>query len=226
MNTDTMSGQLTYFYNLLVASKPSDVNFLAPKAVVVEKSGVFLKLGQYEVSPLEFMGALLLTIVSYTIFYRIVKLIVFLLEPQPPKVIVPLEREEEEDVLTGYKKFDYSMIYSEQGKGPTEQQKVHLFDPSTLDYFGNVPAMSASQVQKIVASARVAQASWKSSSFAKRRLLMRTMQRYIAENADVCARVSSRESGICSHSHKFSSQASNFASHSLNILQEKQCLMP
>jgi acyl-CoA reductase-like NAD-dependent aldehyde dehydrogenase len=47
----------------------------------------------------------------------------------------------------------------------------------------------------VVANARRAQEKWKASSFATRRLLMRTMQRYITENQDKCARVAVRESG-------------------------------
>jgi len=145
---------------------------------------------------LQLLGLVTLVFLAYEAFAAVVKMTVFVLEPQPPKVEVPLAKEEAEDVLTGYKKFDYAMIYSEMGKGAVEQQRVHMFDPSTLDYFGSVPAMTPEQVKRTVASARVAQAQWKESSFAKRRLLMRTMQRYISEHADVCARVSCRESGM------------------------------
>lgn len=50
-------------------------------------------------------------------------------------------------------------------------------------------------LKAIVDKARIAQQSWKNSSFAKRKLLMRTMLRYITENQETCARVAVRESG-------------------------------
>ena len=53
----------------------------------------------------------------------------------------------------------------------------------------------ANKSKAIVDKARIAQQSWKNSSFAKRKLLMRTMLRYITENQETCARVAVRESG-------------------------------
>lgn len=50
-------------------------------------------------------------------------------------------------------------------------------------------------LQAVVDRARVAQLTWKNSTFAKRKLLMRTMLRYITENQETCARVAVRESG-------------------------------
>lgn len=41
----------------------------------------------------------------------------------------------------------------------------------------------------------MAQAEWGNSTFATRRLLMRTMLRYITENQEACARVAVRDSG-------------------------------
>ena len=55
-----------------------------------------------------------------------------------------------------------------------------------MDYFGEIPVMSAEEVKAIVDSARVAQEKWKSSTFQTRKLLMRTMQRYITENKEFC----------------------------------------
>ena len=49
--------------------------------------------------------------------------------------------------------------------------------------------------QAIVDRARIAQESWKKSSFATRKTLMRVMLRYITENQETCARVAVRESG-------------------------------
>lgn len=150
-------------------------------------------------SPLELCGFLVVAYCAVALFNRainaVVALAAFVLQPSPPRVTVSLEREEASDVLQGYKKFDYAMLYAEQAKKDPNDQRVHLFDPCTLDYFGSVPCTSQQQVGLIVARARAAQSEWGGSSFAKRRLLMRTMQRFMVENADTCARVSIRDSG-------------------------------
>lgn len=112
----------------------------------------------------------------------------FFFQRQPPKVVVELTKEESAVELKGYPKFDYSKIYG-------ERNEVFYFDPSTLDYFGSTKAMGREEVCAAVARARVAQAAWKTSSFSTRRLLMRTMLRYITENQENCARVAVRDSG-------------------------------
>lgn len=106
----------------------------------------------------------------------------------PKKVEVQLLPEESEEVLTGYRKFDTSKLAG-------ETTKIYKWDPSTMDYFGETVAMGSDEVKAIVASARKAQEKWKHSSFATRKMLMRTMQRYITENQVQCARVAVRESG-------------------------------
>ena len=55
--------------------------------------------------------------------------------------------------------------------------------------------MTKAEVEACVAKARVAQETWGKSSFATRRLLMRTMLRFITENQENCARVAVRDSG-------------------------------
>jgi acyl-CoA reductase-like NAD-dependent aldehyde dehydrogenase len=115
-------------------------------------------------------------------------LINFLFQRQPPKVVVEMTKEESSAELKGYPKFDYAKMIG-------ERKEVFYFDPSTLDYFGSTPAMDKDDVLAAVARGRVAQEAWKHSSFATRRLLMRTMQRYITENQENCARVAVRDSG-------------------------------
>ena len=112
----------------------------------------------------------------------------FLLGPHPRKVVVPMFEEQQHDILKDRPKFD-----PEKLRGET--QVVYQWDPSTMDYFGEIPAMSKAQVENIVMKAKKAQSKWKHSSFRTRKLLMRTMLRYITENQDACARVAVRESG-------------------------------
>lgn len=110
------------------------------------------------------------------------------LEGQPPQIVVHLEKEEAEEVLSGYPKFDPKSLVN-------ESNRVFYWDPSTMDYFGETKATSVEDVAAIVAKAKVAQQTWKQSSFKTRRLLMRTMLRYITENQENCARVAVRDSG-------------------------------
>jgi len=121
------------------------------------------------------------------VWYSSTYLFVFFQLP-PQKVTVIIENDEMAEKLEGLPKFDTKRLIG-------EQKKVFLWDPSTLDYFGEVPAMNKEEVKAIVDRARIAQESWKNSSFAKRKLLMRIMLRYITENQETCARVAVRDSG-------------------------------
>ena len=137
---------------------------------------------------LKLVGAAALTIVAYRLFSYIVGTLAFVFQPQPPKVVVEILEDEANDILTNKRKFDTALL-----KGETKT--VYMWDPSTMDYLGERPAMGESEVREIVARSRIAQAEWEKSTFSKRRLLMRTLQRYITENQETCARVSVRDSG-------------------------------
>jgi acyl-CoA reductase-like NAD-dependent aldehyde dehydrogenase len=99
-----------------------------------------------------------------------------------------LTKEESDDKLEGYPKFDPKRLEN-------DNKVVHLWDPATFDYFGSKPVMSTEDVQNIVQRAKSAQKVWEKSTFSQRRLLLRTMLRYITENQESCARVAVRESG-------------------------------
>lgn len=73
---------------------------------------------------------------------------------------------------------------------------VLIFSVNVPDcYEGELPVMTEAEVKECVNKARIAQSQWKKSSFQTRRLLMRTMLKYITENQENCARVAVRESG-------------------------------
>ena len=58
----------------------------------------------------------------------------------PRKVTVMIEADELADSLHGLPKFDTKKLVG-------EQKTVFLWDPSTLDYFGETPAMNAEEVK-------------------------------------------------------------------------------
>jgi acyl-CoA reductase-like NAD-dependent aldehyde dehydrogenase len=142
----------------------------------------------FDLNPFEAIGLVVVVVVVLKALHRFLRILYRFFESQPPKLTIKLTEEEGESVLTGYPKFDPSKLVG-------ETKKVFLWDPSTLDYFGEKPAMTTEEVNAAVAKAREAQKTWMKSSFKTRRLLMRTMLRYITENQENCARVAVRDSG-------------------------------
>ena len=142
----------------------------------------------FDFNLLEFVGITCIAIVAFKFVKKLVKVAASFFHAQPPAISVLLTKEESSETLSGYPKFDLGRLVN-------ETETVFHWDPSTLDYFGEVNAMTAEEVNATVERARTAQRSWKTSSFATRRLLMRTMRRYISENQVNCARVAVRDSG-------------------------------
>jgi acyl-CoA reductase-like NAD-dependent aldehyde dehydrogenase len=164
------------------------MSFASPVLAEVHALLPFSHVSVEVVQGCQIVGALIIIYVGFKLSMKLLGVLAFIFEMQPPQVVVELTEEESENVLEGYPKFKYDML-----KGETS--KVHLWDPSTLDYFGHIPVMRKKEVDEIVARAHTAQEEWKKSSFKTRRLLMRTMQRYVTENIENCARVAVRDSG-------------------------------
>lgn len=137
---------------------------------------------------LETVGAIAVILAAFKAASTLLAWLRRALEPSPKKVTVPLTDLESKDVLENMPKFDPSKLAG-------ETKKVFLWDPSTYDLLGELPVTSDEEVRRKVATARKAQETWKKSSFATRRLLMRTMMKFITENQESCARVAVRESG-------------------------------
>jgi len=139
-------------------------------------------------SVLEQVGVAASTLVAFKVLSWLKSFLGFVFQLPPPKVTVPIEPSESADVLPNASKIDPSKLCS-------NKNKVQLFDPATYDNLGEVPVTTKAQVEEKVQKAREAQKEWRKSSFAHRRLLMRTMLRYITENQENCARVACRDSG-------------------------------
>lgn len=116
--------------------------------------------------------------------------ITWMIQPAPPLVIVKPTEQEAASVLETSEKFNPVLL----DKAASESI-VHLWDPATFDYLGKVSAMSEEEVRAKIVLARQAQEQWSNSSFRTRRLLMRTMLRFITENQQAIAKVACRESG-------------------------------
>jgi len=72
---------------------------------------------------------------------------------------------------------------------------IHCFDPATRDYLGTVPAMTPNEVRQVVEKARKAQESWSQTTFAQRRAVLRSLQKYCASHVRELCRAAARDSG-------------------------------
>jgi acyl-CoA reductase-like NAD-dependent aldehyde dehydrogenase len=78
---------------------------------------------------------------------------------------------------------------------PKDKTKLNCYDPSTKQFLGTVKNMNAAEVQEILEKAKRAQEEWKLTTFKQRRLVLRTIQKYVVQHVEDICRVSSRESG-------------------------------
>ena len=104
-----------------------------------------------------------------------------------PLVTIHADDDESKSVLDGNKKYDPDT------KPPAG--KIPCWDPATLDYLGEVPVSTPAAIRSAVVRAKAAQALWGDSPFVQRRLLMRTLLRFVVANQDTIARVACRDSG-------------------------------
>lgn len=78
---------------------------------------------------------------------------------------------------------------------PKDSSKLNCFDPSTKQLLGQAKNMTAQEVQTILLKAKKAQLEWSQTTFAQRRMVLRTIQKYVVEHVTDICRVSARESG-------------------------------
>ena len=78
---------------------------------------------------------------------------------------------------------------------PSRPNTIQCYDPSTDAYLGEVVAMTSQQVHDSCVKASMAQKTWSKTTFAQRRMVLRTMQQYIVQHAEMICRVSAKDSG-------------------------------
>jgi len=82
------------------------------------------------------------------------------------------------------------------GGKKNNKNRIPCYDPSTNEYLGSVPDMSPEDVGALCQKASRAQKSWSSTTtFAQRRLVLRTIQKYVLDHQDEICRYCSRDSG-------------------------------
>jgi len=77
----------------------------------------------------------------------------------------------------------------------SEPDKVQCWDPSTLQHLGTAPAMNKAEVDALCAKAAKAQKSWSKTTYTQRRMVLRTIQKYILDHQEDICRVCARDSG-------------------------------
>jgi acyl-CoA reductase-like NAD-dependent aldehyde dehydrogenase len=78
---------------------------------------------------------------------------------------------------------------------PQRPGMIQCYDPASGQRLGEVPAMTPVDVDRVCRAAAAAQKEWRTTTFAQRRAVLRTLQRYIATHAAEICRVSARDSG-------------------------------
>lgn len=78
---------------------------------------------------------------------------------------------------------------------PTKPGMIQCYDPSTQQWLGQVPAMTAADVHELCVKAAAAQIEWSRTTFTQRRTVLRTMQKYICAHVEEICRVAARDSG-------------------------------
>jgi hypothetical protein len=78
---------------------------------------------------------------------------------------------------------------------PKKPTLLNCFSPSTLSELGTVPNLSTAEVNTLASRAKVAQASWKYSTFPQRRRVLRTLQKYIVSHVEEICKLSAADSG-------------------------------
>jgi hypothetical protein len=78
---------------------------------------------------------------------------------------------------------------------PSNPKLLNCYDPSTKQLLGQAKNMTPEEVNDILVKAKQAQVEWSKTTFAQRRMVLRTIQKYICQHVEEIVRVASRESG-------------------------------
>ena len=76
-----------------------------------------------------------------------------------------------------------------------ERTYITCYDPATSFHLGTLLADHAASIEHKINLAAHAQASWKNSSFADRRKVMKSLKKWLVDNQKMCAEVAARDTG-------------------------------
>ena len=79
--------------------------------------------------------------------------------------------------------------------GVEGKEYITCFDPSTGVFLDTLIADDKAEIERKIHAAAQAQLQWKDTSFAQRRRVVRSLNKWLVENQEVCARVTCRDTG-------------------------------
>ncbi|KAI3860737.1 hypothetical protein MKX03_014773 [Papaver bracteatum] len=122
--------------------------------------------------------------------FLICKLLLMLIPPNVPSIDVYAG-----DVLDDGNQTKENYIYIPRRGRAAQTDRVRCYEPATMKYLGDFPALTSDQVKEHVADARKAQKSWAKSTFKQRRQFLRILLKYIIEHQELICQTSSRDTG-------------------------------
>lgn len=72
---------------------------------------------------------------------------------------------------------------------------ITCFDPATGTHLATLKADSEEEIAHKIGLAAEAQKTWRHTNFGRRRRVMRSLNKWLVENQDVCARTACRDTG-------------------------------
>lgn len=135
-----------------------------------------------------FMLLVFLKLLDWNVFYSL-QLVAEYLVPVPTMEVEMTAAEAEDDGVDSEPSKTTSL------KDPKRPGYIQCYDPSTKQRLGEVVAMTSNDVHELCVKAAEAQKTWCKTSFAERRRVLRTIQKYIVNHVEDICRVCSRDSG-------------------------------
>ncbi len=133
--------------------------------------------------------ALYLFVEKYALLYHTKLWIEYLTSSVPTIDVEMTPAEAKDDGVKGEPVSDMQLLNAQ------DNSKLNCFDPSTKQLIGHSKNMNAKDVNEILVKAKAAQKEWAKTTFAQRRMVLRTIQKYIVAHVEDICRVSARESG-------------------------------
>ncbi|KAK0560292.1 Meiotic Sister-Chromatid recombination aldehyde dehydrogenase [Tilletia horrida] len=90
---------------------------------------------------------------------------------------------------------DAVLLERPQIRDPSQPDKIQAYDPATGLYLGHIPADTPASITAKVARAQAAQREWAQTSYAQRRRFLRTLLKWVVDDAEGIAHVCCRDTG-------------------------------
>ncbi|KAI8071277.1 Aldehyde/histidinol dehydrogenase [Gongronella butleri] len=92
-------------------------------------------------------------------------------------------------------KWKGTVLASPTLRDPNDASMIVCYDPATGYLLDHIPAATPLDVQEALERTRVAQESWKKTTFAQRRAVLNSLLNYVLENQETICRVACRDTG-------------------------------